>query len=263
MSRRNGPRLLIPANAHVWVHSSYIDATNKTVKPKKLNVRTGPGENYSIVGVIEHGTAVKEISTKGNWMEIEAPAAAFAFCRGDVFAASRRRPPRCRRWFPLRRRSRTAATTTVAPPPGHCHHDHGRDRDEPRAEPAPVPVPDAANAGAPPAVIEEVAVAAYRGARRRRARHGEHSGADEIWTLQPRKQQADQLSLLATPRLDLSRYYDSHVIVTGEEGLDERWKNTPSHHSAHSGDSRPPQSPFLRGNQLRTKANKSCCCCTN
>ena len=27
--------------------------------------------------------------------------------------------------------------------------------------------------------------------------------------------------------LDLSRYKGLHIIVTGEEGLDARWKNTP------------------------------------
>ena len=27
--------------------------------------------------------------------------------------------------------------------------------------------------------------------------------------------------------LDLNRYKGLHIIVTGEEGLDERWKNTP------------------------------------
>jgi uncharacterized protein YgiM (DUF1202 family) len=67
-----------PASTHVWVHNSYLNA-DKTVKPKKLNVRTGAGENYSVVGTLEQGTPVKEISTKGNWTEIEAPASAFAF----------------------------------------------------------------------------------------------------------------------------------------------------------------------------------------
>src|SRR4051794_22782860 len=71
-------KIMFPTNAHVWVHSTYIDA-NKTVKPKKLNVRTGAGENYSVVGTIEQGTAVKEISTKDNWLQIEAPASAFAY----------------------------------------------------------------------------------------------------------------------------------------------------------------------------------------
>ena len=30
-----------------------------------------------------------------------------------------------------------------------------------------------------------------------------------------------------SPDLDLSRYKGLHIIVTGEEGLDERWGNTP------------------------------------
>ena len=30
-----------------------------------------------------------------------------------------------------------------------------------------------------------------------------------------------------SPDLDLSRYKGLHIIVTGEEGLDDRWKNTP------------------------------------
>ena len=53
----------IPPDVHVWVHASYIDATNKVVLPRRLNVRTGPGENYSIVGLLEQGAPVKEILT--------------------------------------------------------------------------------------------------------------------------------------------------------------------------------------------------------
>jgi len=30
-----------------------------------------------------------------------------------------------------------------------------------------------------------------------------------------------------SPDLDLSRYKGLRIVVTGEEGLDERWKNTP------------------------------------
>src|SRR6185369_7593729 len=67
-----------PAGANVWVHSTYVSSTN-TVIPKKLNVRAGPGENYSVVGRIEGGTTLKEVSRKGNWVEIEAPADAYAF----------------------------------------------------------------------------------------------------------------------------------------------------------------------------------------
>ena len=69
----------MPASAHVWVHTTFIDATNKTVLPKKLNLRAGPGENYSVLGVVERGTAVNEISTKGDWTQIEPPTNAYAF----------------------------------------------------------------------------------------------------------------------------------------------------------------------------------------
>ena len=33
--------------------------------------------------------------------------------------------------------------------------------------------------------------------------------------------------LSPTPQLEMSRYYGRHIIVSGQEGLDERWKNTP------------------------------------
>ena len=33
-----------------------------------------------------------------------------------------------------------------------------------------------------------------------------------------------------TTNLDLSHYKGLRIIVTGEEGLDERWGNTPGHH---------------------------------
>ena len=46
---------------------------------KKLNMRGGPGENYSVLGVIERGTAVNEITTKGDWMQIDPPASSYAF----------------------------------------------------------------------------------------------------------------------------------------------------------------------------------------
>jgi len=61
----------------VWVDSKFIDATAKTVTPKKLNLRGGPGENYSVSGVIEKGAVVNEVGAKDNWTKIEAPASAY------------------------------------------------------------------------------------------------------------------------------------------------------------------------------------------
>ena len=62
-------KIASPTNTHIWVSAKFIDPTNKTVLPKKLNLRAGPGENYSVLGVIERGTPVDEIITKDGWME--------------------------------------------------------------------------------------------------------------------------------------------------------------------------------------------------
>src|SRR5262245_55893043 len=43
-------RIALPTNSAVWVHNSFLDPANKTVVPKRLNLRSGPGENYSVVG---------------------------------------------------------------------------------------------------------------------------------------------------------------------------------------------------------------------
>src|SRR5215469_9076414 len=72
-------KIALPAGAHAWINTSFIDTTSKTVKPKKLNVRSGPGENFSVLGTLQHGDSIQEITTKGDWTEIEPPATAFAF----------------------------------------------------------------------------------------------------------------------------------------------------------------------------------------
>ncbi len=67
----------LPPNTHAWVFTDFLD--QKTVKVKRLNLRAGPGENFSVVGRLEKGDSVKEIRTVENWMEIEAPASARAY----------------------------------------------------------------------------------------------------------------------------------------------------------------------------------------
>src|SRR5580765_8522775 len=71
-------KIVLPANVHVWVNASFL-TTNKTVIPRNLSLRAGPGENYSRVGIIKQGDEVKEVGRKGDWVEIEAPAEAFGY----------------------------------------------------------------------------------------------------------------------------------------------------------------------------------------
>lgn len=72
-------KIELPANTPVWVFADYVDAATKTVKARRLNLRGGPGENYSVVGRLQRGDAVKQIRTVESWMEIEAPPGAYAF----------------------------------------------------------------------------------------------------------------------------------------------------------------------------------------
>lgn len=38
-------RIILPDETKVWVHTLFIEATNKTVIPPRLNLRSGPGRN--------------------------------------------------------------------------------------------------------------------------------------------------------------------------------------------------------------------------
>jgi len=71
-------KISLPPTIHTWINATFVDA-NKTVTSKRLNLRGGPGENYSVLGRIERGETVKAVSTKGDWMEIETPTNAFGF----------------------------------------------------------------------------------------------------------------------------------------------------------------------------------------
>ncbi len=97
-------RIVLPTNAPVWVDADFIDPETKAVRVKKVNVRGGPGENYSIVGRLDKGTAVKEIRKKEGWLEIETPANAFAFVASEYLDKQAAATP--------------APVAAAAPPPG-------------------------------------------------------------------------------------------------------------------------------------------------
>jgi uncharacterized protein YgiM (DUF1202 family) len=72
-------RIALPTNVSVWVNGTYIEKTNHTVRPNRLNLRGGPGENYSVLGRLEKGATVNVTGEKGVWLKIEAPATAHGF----------------------------------------------------------------------------------------------------------------------------------------------------------------------------------------
>lgn len=76
-------RIALPLNTPVWVHAGFLDETGRTAL-QRLNLRSGAGENFSVLGRIEKGTAVQELRRKEEWMEIVAPAGAYAFVSADL-----------------------------------------------------------------------------------------------------------------------------------------------------------------------------------
>ena len=214
-------RIVLPPSSHVWVNSMFINATNETVRPKKLNLRSGPGENYSVIGRLQGGDAVKPITTKGDWTEIEAPTNAYAYVAAQYLKqeapaapAPTPTPPE-----PAPAPTTVAVVPPVAPPPT-----------EAPAVPAPTPTPAVTN---PSPTVEDMPLPDEPPPPRIVQREGIVRGLTSIQA--PSKfvlvspQDGRNLDYLFTSakELDLRRYKGLRIIVTGEEGLDERWPNTP------------------------------------
>lgn len=201
-------KISYPTNAYVWVSARYID-TNGAVSTKKLNLRAGPGENYSVVGVIEQGTQVTEEGTKGSWMKIEPPANAYAFVAAKYLTQE------------------AAAPTVAAAPP---EAPETAPAPPPEAAPTPMQVPEQAPIVAtppPPPAPEAPSV-----------RIVQHEGvvgpvgsmiAPTPYKLYDpdTKVDIDYLYVVPGSSIDLGSLVDDRVIVTGEEGIDQRWPNTP------------------------------------
>ena len=175
-------KIALPSSTHAWVNSKFVDATSKTVSVKKLNLRAGPGENYSVLGVIESGTPVKEIQVKGDWMEIEAPADAYAFVAAMYLTQTATASARVPEQQPM---VATQPAVELTPVDRIVSHE-----------------------GVVGPVGSIVAPTAYK-------------------LYAPDNYQTIDYLYTTSPNLDLSRYVNMRIIVTGVEGLDERWKNSP------------------------------------
>ena len=178
-------KIALPSSTHAWVKTSYIDATSKTVLPKKLNLRAGPGENFSVLGVVERGTAVNVITTKGDWMQIDPPGNSYAFVAAMYL--------------------KQEVTATA---------------------PAPTPVPEPQTMAAAPSepTAPPVRVVSHEGVVRA---VGSIVAPTKYELYDPATDVNINYLYTTSPTLDLSRYVNMRIIVTGEEGLDARWKDTP------------------------------------
>ncbi|MEP6663287.1 MAG: SH3 domain-containing protein [Verrucomicrobiota bacterium] len=221
-------KIALPTNTPVWVHTGFIDPSSKTVTPKKLQVRAGPGENYSVIGLLNKGDAVKEIRTVNAWSEIETPGGTYAFVAAELID---------------RNPAGTAPAVAAVPEP------------EPAPEVVAVPpvagtIPDAQNpapespkaAEQTPPVVEPVVVPPVvepapvveeplpkrivtREGIVRRSLNVQTPSYYELESLYNGK----TINYLynSEPGFTLNKWVGLKVTIVGEESIDARWPNTP------------------------------------
>ena len=225
-------RISLPTNVTVWVNTGFIDESTKTVKPRRLNMRGGPGENYSILGRLERGTAVNPVETKGEWTRIETPTNAFGFVAAHlvertpapaIVAAPKTEPVTPIATNPPPQIAEVATAPAPAAPAS------------PVATPAPVPAtPETpATPAVTPAPAEVLPDAAIEKVKKIVSREGVLKGSVSIQA--PTYYELRSLDTGKTidyvfspsTNLVLKQLKGKRIIVTGEELLDERWQNTP------------------------------------
>jgi len=237
-------KIALPASVTVWVDSKFIDATNKTVSVKKLNLRAGPSENYSVLGVLERGAPVTVSGEKNGWSKIEAPTNAYAFVaamylKQEASGTVPANPTPSAETQPAPETNNVPTPTAVpeAQPIASEAATNAPEMAQTNATAAPVataPVPDT-NA---PAIADTNATATvdtnlppppprivtHEGF----VRHVSSLIEPTAYELYDPKTFTDIDYLYTTStNLDLARYKNLHIIVTGEEGLAERWPKTP------------------------------------
>jgi uncharacterized protein YgiM (DUF1202 family) len=221
-------QVALPASTPVWVSANFIDA-NQNVTPAKLNVRSGPGENYSVVGVLHKGDAVKAMHTKEGWTQIEAPTNAFGFVAAHLLDHKEMAPPvnvTMNTPPPTPEITSVAAgggmtvtPATGAPGSGSTMPATNSGTGMGAAMTTPTPEPAPATEGpAPERVVSR-----------------EGSVGDTVSIQAPTYFQLESLDdgkaidylYTTSPNLVLEHWRGKKVLVTGVESLDERWPSTP------------------------------------
>ncbi len=128
-----------PDRIDLWLNKDFIEGNR--VVAKSIQLRSGPGVQHPVVGVLERGAPVMPRGEDGDWCRVAAPSSAILWVRKERFDRS----SNARRTHPASRpRSGTgqagARAETRAPPPAPP---------APKPEPGAQPVDVAAAAPAP------------------------------------------------------------------------------------------------------------------
>jgi hypothetical protein len=240
-------KIILPPSAKVFINSGFVNQADGAVTARRLNLRGGPGENYSVLGRLQRGDIVKSIGTKDGWTQIEPPTNAVAFIAAQYL---KQEAPG----------AIAAATTTAAPPPTQPETAPATTA-APVQDTAPIataPTTDlsAPTSTAPTAAAPATGVAATTAPADSASTSNAVAAAEtkeeeepppprivqreglvrgtfsiqaptryELWS--PESGRVINYLHTTSNQLDLSRYKGLRIIVTGEESLDERWRNTP------------------------------------
>lgn len=226
-------KILLPSETHVWVKSSLLDSNNAVI-PKKANLRAGPSESYGVLGTVERGTPVQTIETKNDWTQIQAPTNAYAFMAAQylkqgeetaTIAANNSTATATNEPAPATTTMPEMPTMAAAPSEAPTTTDTNNPTTAMNTT-TPSTMPEIPAAAPAPAVQEPPPprIVAHEGV----VRSAFSIQAPTRYELvsQDTHKTINYLYTTST-NLDLGRYKGLHIIVTGEEGLDERWKNTP------------------------------------
>ncbi|HEY3856405.1 MAG TPA: SH3 domain-containing protein [Verrucomicrobiae bacterium] len=233
-------KIAMPTNIPAWIKIDYIDPATKAVKVHRVNLRGGPGENYSVVGRLEKGAMLNELRDDKGWVAIEPPTNAYAFVAAELLeiqtapapvAAVASTPAPAPE--PVAVPPPAAAPVAATPPPA--------EQPAPAPTPAPVAPPPTAQAetAAEAAALQhatavttnaalETEALAPRIVTREGFVHKSHNiqsptyfelhdikSGDLIEYLQPQGQQNFKI------------YVGTRVSITGPEVMDTRWPRTP------------------------------------
>jgi uncharacterized protein YgiM (DUF1202 family) len=226
-------KILMPTNIPVWVKANYIDEATKSVKARRVNLRGGPGENFSVVARLEKGAVINEVRDQNGWAAIDAPSNAYAYVAAELLeiqaappaqaAAPAAAPPSAA--VAESPQPAPAAPAPVAPAPTaqtEAEQELTALRQAVASEPPPgtVPVPGGTAAAAEPAVPrivtrEGFVHKAYNIQSPADYELHDIRSGELIEYLQPQGQ------------LNFKMYVGTRITVTGPEVIDQRWPRTP------------------------------------
>ena len=244
-------RIALPAKTPVWAFADYLDLDGKKVKANRINLRSGPGENYSILGRMEKGDPINVLSTKNDWVELEAPAQCYAFVAAQFLDKQAAVPAATVAKAPEPAPAPAPAPEVTTLPPVETPKaaeptpaEAPKPAEEPAPAPAPAPVvsapvittPEAAPAVVPKRIVKREGIVRHVSSiqaptyfQLEAVGTGDlmnylHSPEEVTERIDPKKKKK---IVERKPKFNLEPFFGKRVIVTGEEFMDKRWTKTP------------------------------------